>query len=66
MLSSAPVLAYYNTFKPTVVSMDTNSSGLGASLLQDDNGKLHPVAFSLGILRLRGGTQIEKECLSGI
>ena len=66
-LTSAPVLALYNSNRETTLSADASSYGLGAVLLQKQpNGELRPVAYAS---RAMAGVeqqyaQIEKEALA--
>ena len=52
-LSSETVLKFYDMNKPTCVSADASSFGLGACLMQDHDGQLHPVAFASRSLTYR-------------
>ena len=62
MISSAPVLKYYDVASETTIQCDASESGLGATLLQDGQ----PIAFASRSLSAveRQYAQIEKECLS--
>ena len=66
-ISRSPVLALFDPCRPTTVSADASSFGLGAVLLQEqDNGEQRPVAYasrSMSPTEQRYA-QIEKEALA--
>lgn len=69
MLLTAPVLAYYSARRPTVISTDASSTGIGAVLFQvQDDGGRRPVFY---ISRSLNETEkqyavIEKEALAAV
>ena len=62
MISSTPVLKYYDAASETTIQCDASEAGLGATLLQNKQ----PVAFASRSLSAveRRYAQIEKECLA--
>ena len=67
VLTTAPVLNFYNPSQPTRVSVDASSHGLGASLEQQDTDAIwQPIGFASRSLTSaeRNCAQIEKETLA--
>ena len=66
MVPSAPTLAYFGPDKPTAVSTDASSYGIGGVLMQMTDSKHHPVAFGPRTLTVteQQHAQLEGECLA--
>ena len=67
MISSAPVLAYYDLQKPVVLQTDASDNAVCGALLQpNDEGKLQPVLFTSSSMNPteQRYSKIEKECLA--
>ena len=65
ILSTEPVLVFFDPSKKKQISTDASKDGLGAVLLQDHDGNWKPVAYAAPSMTEREHryAQIEKECL---
>ena len=66
MITSSPILKFFDTQIPIRISCDASQSGLGAILEQKHGEEWHPVAYASRSLNTaeRNYCQIEKEMLS--
>ena len=66
IISTKPVLAFYDVKKPTTVCTDASGYGVGAMLMQQHDNEWKPVAFASRSLSKaeKGYAAIEKECLA--
>jgi len=65
VLSSEPILKYYDPDKPILVSSDASQKGIGCVLLQRHGDEWHPVAYASKAMTKaeQNYAQIEKETL---
>ena len=68
LITSTPVLAFYDLGKPTLVSADASSFGMGGVIMQQHDSEWKPVAFCSRTLSEAGRkyAQIEKECPAAV
>lgn len=68
LITTTPVLAFYELGRPTMVSADASSFGIGGVLMQQYDNEWKPVAFCSQTLTdtKRRYAQIEKECLASV
>ena len=68
LVANSTTLAFFQVDKPTIISADASSYGLGAVLLQETEGEWRPIAYASRSLTAaeRGYAQIEKECLASV
>lgn len=67
LVSTTPVLRYFDPTKPVTLQVDASESGLGGALLQmNSDNQLQPVVFTSCTMTdtERRYSQIEKECLA--
>lgn len=66
MLTKTPVLAFYNSQKPVVISANVSSYDTGTTLCPLIDGKVKTIAFTSRTLSEadRKYAQIEKDCLA--
>jgi hypothetical protein len=66
LLTKTPILRLPDMTKPFVVQTDASEKGLGAALLQEHDGLLHPVEYASKLLSgaSRSYAVVEKECLA--
>ncbi|XP_021372001.1 uncharacterized protein LOC110462385 [Mizuhopecten yessoensis] len=68
MLTNTPTLIFYSVNKPTIISADESSYGLGGTIFQVDGGEMKTVAYCFRTLTPAETryAQIEKECLASV
>ena len=66
MLSSSPLLVYYDPSKELILICDSSSYGIGCALQTNGTGNLQPVAYASRTLSVteRRYAQVEREALA--